>query len=354
MSRFFSKRYASLTPYTPGEQPQDRKYIKLNTNESPFPPSARAIAAAAEEAGRLQLYSDPECLRLRQALAERYAVKPEQVIVTNGSDEALNFAFMAFCDEEHPAVFADITYGFYPVYAEINHVPYREIPLREDLTIAPEDFYDAKGTIVLANPNAQTGVALPRTAVEEIIRRNAENIVIVDEAYVDFGGESCVELTEKYDNLLVVQTFSKSRSMAGARLGFAIGNEALITDLNTIRYSNNPYNVNRMTLAAGVGILADRTYTEANCRTIVENRAFTEQALQELGFMMPPSSANFLLARHAAVGGETLYRKLKERGILVRHFSKERICESIRITIGTREQMEALVANIREILEETE
>lgn len=351
MSRFFSKKYENLEPYVPGEQPQDRKYIKLNTNESPFPPSARAIAAAATAAERLQLYSDPECVLLREALSRQYHVAKEQILVTNGSDEALNFAFMAFCDEEHPAVSADITYGFYPVYANINHVPYREIPLQADFSIAPEDFYACGGTVVLANPNAQTGVALSRAQMEEIIRRNSSNVVVVDEAYVDFGGESCVPLVEKYDNLLVVQTFSKSRSMAGARLGFAIGSKELIADLNTIRYSNNPYNVNSMTLSAGVGILADQETIDANCRTIMENRAFTANELKKLGFTMPESSANFILAEHTSVDGDTLYRELKERGVLVRHFTNKRICNAIRITIGTREQMQVLIDQIRDILE---
>lgn len=352
MSRFFSDKYASLTPYTPGEQPRERRYIKLNTNESPFPPSPKAIAAASEAAKSVQLYSDPTAKALNEAMAETLGVSPEEVLFTNGSDEILNFAFMAFCDDQHPAAFADITYGFYEVFAEINRVPYKILPLKEDLSIDPTDYYACGHTVFIANPNAPTGKALSRDTIEEIVRQNPDNIVVVDEAYVDFGAESAVPLIKKYDNLLVTQTFSKSRSMAGARLGFGIACPALIRDLNTVKYSTNPYNVNAMTMASGVGTLADEEYTRQNCRTIMENRAYTAAALQAMGFELTDSLTNFVFARHPSVDGGEIYRRLKERGILVRHFDKERICQFNRITVGTREQMDALLTALQDITEE--
>ncbi|MBE6690861.1 MAG: histidinol-phosphate transaminase [Ruminococcaceae bacterium] len=352
MSRFFSEKFASLTPYTPGEQPRERKFIKLNTNESPFQPSAKAIAAAAEAAENLQLYSDPTCKRLTEKVAERYEISPDEVILVNGSDEVLNFAFMAFCDKRHPAVFPDITYGFYEVFAELHNIPYEKIPLREDFSVGVEDYIGIHKTIFIANPNAPTGMTISPADVERILQSNPDNVVVIDEAYVDFGGESCVPLTRKYDNLLVTQTFSKSRSLAGARLGFGIGSKALIADLHTIRYSTNPYNVNSMTLAAGYGVLCDEAYTQKNCQTVCENRAFAMAELKKLDFEMTDSKANFIFAKHPVLDGGELYAKLKERGILVRHFEKPRIREYNRITVGTREQMQALVDAVRQILEE--
>ena len=352
MSRFFSSKYEKLVPYTPGEQPKVLKLTKLNTNECPFPPSEKALRFAREHTRPLNLYSDIEGGELCKALAALYGIGAENLILGNGSDEILNFAFMAFCDEAHPAAFPDISYGFYPVFAALNRVPYTEIPLRADFTIAPEDYFDLRKTIFIANPNAPTGLALTREQVRSILERNRESVVVIDEAYVDFGGESCVPLMMDYDNLLVVQTFSKSRSMAGARLGFAAGNAALIADLNTIKFSTNPYNVNSMTQALGLGILLDEETTRKNCRAIMENRAYTTQALQKLGFEVLPSAANFIFARSGRIGGGELYRKLKARGVLIRHFEKARIADFNRITIGTREQMDILLKNIREILEE--
>lgn len=352
MSRFFSQKYACLVPYTPGEQPKERKYLKLNTNESPFPPSEKAQRYAAEAARHLELYSDPECAPLHEAFADLCGVEKDMVLATNGSDEILNFAFMAFCDKDTPAVFADITYGFYKVFAEINNVPAKVIPLREDFTINIEDYFGATGTIFIANPNAPTGIALKRNEIEQILKANPDNVVVVDEAYVDFGGESCIPLIEKYDNLLVTQTFSKSRSMAGARLGFGIGSKALISDLKTVKYSTNPYNINSMTMAAGVGQLLDEEYTRKNCRTISENREFLTEELKKLGFTVLPSKTNFVFARSNKIGGDVLYTKLREKGILVRHFSAEKISEFNRITVGTRDQMDILISAIREILEE--
>lgn len=350
MSRFFSSKYSDLEAYTPGEQPQDMQYIKLNTNESPFPPAAKAVAYAAEEARRMHLYSDPECEQLHRKLAEHFGVGRYQVLATNGSDEILNFAFMAFCDAGIPAIFPDITYGFYQVFAQINHIPYRQLSLREDLSVDINDYMENNATVFLANPNANTGISLPLQDIERILQANPDYVVVIDEAYVDFGAESAVTLVDRYDNLLVTQTFSKAWSMAGARLGVGIGCESLMADLNTIKYSTNPYNVNRMTQAAGLGALESADEIRANCAQVCENRAWTVSELQRLGFLLTDSAANFVFARHPEVDGDTLYRQLKERGILVRHFGTERIRDYIRITIGSREQMQALVNTLEKLL----
>lgn len=353
MSRFLSEKQKDLIPYTPGEQPKILNLIKLNTNESPYPPSEEVIQAAKEEAARLHLYPDPTCSALCEAFAARCGVDADEVIAVNGSDEILNFAFLAYCDENHPAVFPDITYGFYPVFADLNHVPYEEIPLEEDLSINPSRYMGVGKTVFLPNPNAPTGIALSVKTIEEIVKSNPDNVVVIDEAYVDFGAESCIPLIRKYENLLVTQTFSKSRSMAGARLGFGIGCKELIRDLNTLRYSTNPYNINRMTMAAGIATLKQDEITADHCRNIIETRQKTARQLKELGFDLTNSSANFLFAKHRKIDGESLYKKLKDRGILVRHFGKERIKEYNRITIGTPCQMQALTDAIKKILEET-
>lgn len=352
MSRFFSDKYAALTPYTPGEQPKAMQYVKLNTNESPFPPSPAALQLLNEEAKMMQLYSDPQCTELVKTAAEYFGVSEREILFTNGSDEILNFAFMAFCDAEHPIVFPDITYGFYPVFAQLNNIPYETIPLMEDFSIRVEDYIGIGKNICIANPNAPTGMTISLSDIERILESNPNNVVIIDEAYVDFGGESAVKLIYKYDNLLVTQTFSKSRSMAGARLGFGIGCESLIADLNTIKYSTNPYNINRMTMAAGVGALMDDQYFKSNCAVIAKNRAWTTDALRELGFAVLDSKANFVFAKSPAVSGLEMYQQLKAKGILVRHFETERLKDYNRITIGSMDQMKTLIAAIGEILEE--
>ena len=350
MSQFFSERYALLTPYTHGEQPQERRYIKLNTNDSPFPPSPGVAGAAEEEAGQLQLYSDPKSGAVTAALAEHYGLKQEQILVGNGSDELLYFAFMAYGDEKHPALFADITYGFYPVYCELNHIPYIKIPLTDDLKIETAQYLERNGTVFVANPNAPTGLALPGAEIEAMLEARPDRIHVIDEAYVDFGAESVLPLVERYENLLVIQTFSKSRSMAGARLGFAVGQAELIRDLNTLKYSINPYNVNRMTSAAGIAALKENDYYRKNAAIIMENRTWTVTELRKLGFTVTDSLANFLFARSDRISGGDLYRRLKERGILVRHFDKPRIEDYVRITIGTRDQMEALIRETKSLL----
>ena len=352
MSRFLSQKYKNLVPYTPGEQPKQMKYIKLNTNESPFPPSKKAVAEAEKTLNSLQLYSDPEAARLKKSLAVTFGVSEDEVLPTNGSDEILNFAFMAFCDSQKGAAFADITYGFYPVFADINNIPYTKIPLKEDFTIDITKYFGLGKTIFIANPNAPTGIALSLPQIRQILDNNRDSVVVIDEAYVDFGTESCVPLIYEYDNLLVTQTFSKSRSMAGARLGVGIGCKSLIADLNAIKYSTNPYNVNSVTMAAGIGALSDEEYTKNNCKTIAQNREWLKKELTALGFEMTNSLSNFVFAKHKTADGEKLYLSLKQKGILVRHFSAPRIWEYLRITIGTLDDMKTLVETLKEILEE--
>ncbi len=353
MSRYLSARFADLEAYVPGEQPQDMQYVKLNTNESPFPPAPAVLKAiGAEEAGRLNLYPDPECRVLRQKLAEHYGVRLENIFLANGSDELLNFFFMAFCDQERPVAFPEVSYGFYPVYACLYRLPYTEIPLREGFRLDISDYCGIHKNIVIANPNAPTGRAVSVSEIEEAVRTNPDHVVMVDEAYIDFGGESCLPLVEKYPNLLVCQTFSKFRSLAGGRLGFAFGSPELIGDLDKMKYSTNSYNVNRLTMAAAAATIENDQYYVDNSRKIQENRAYTTAALDKLGFETLPSLANFIFTRCKSVDGGTLYRALKAKGVLVRHWDKPSIADWCRVTIGSREQMDVFLAKVREILEE--
>lgn len=352
MSRFFSEKYKDLKPYVPGEQPRDRSYIKLNTNESPFPPSPKAQIYAARAAQGLQLYSDPECTAITEKMAQMYGLKPTQVFFGNGSDEILYLAFLAFCDDATPAIFPDITYGFYKVFAQFLGVPYTQVPLKEDFSIAVEDYLGVNKTVFIANPNAPTGQILSLEQVEKILQSNPNNVVVIDEAYIDFGGQSAVQLIDRHDNLLVTQTFSKSRSLAGGRLGVGFGSEALIRDLRTAKFSINPYNVNAMTMAAGLGALEDVDYTRENCEKIIKNREFTTEQLRKMGFTVLDSYGNFVLAGHSAISGADLYGKLKQAGILVRYFDSPRLKPYVRITIGTRQEMENLLAAVCKILEE--
>ena len=351
MSKFLKARYCSLEAYTPGEQPRDKKYIKLNTNESPFPPSEGVIKAVNENEVRdLRLYSDPTANALKTALAELHGVRPENIFLSNGSDDILNFSFMAFT--EKGAMFPEISYGFYEVFAELHGIDYVKVPLKSDFSIDPQDYKSDGKMVVIANPNAPTGLCLSVKEVEGILKANPQSVVVIDEAYVDFGGESCYPLINKYKNLLVVQTFSKSRSMAGARLGFAIADEELIADLERIKYSTNPYNINRLTMVAGVAAVKDNDYYIDNCKKIIENRDYTTRELEALGFYVIPSKANFIFAKSDKIGGEELYLKLKDNGILIRHFTKEAIKDFNRITIGSMPEMEAFIKATKQILEE--
>ncbi|MBE7057777.1 MAG: histidinol-phosphate transaminase [Ruminococcaceae bacterium] len=351
MSRFLNEKFCRLEAYTPGEQPQDKKYIKLNTNESPFPPSKGVLEAVNQDAvSQLNLYPDPECKELRETIAKHYGVLAKNVFVGNGSDDILSFAFMAFCGKNSNAAFPDISYGFYRVYAELHGVPYVEIPLKSDFSVNAEDYIGINKNVFIANPNAPTGLTLSLEQISKICESNKDNIVLIDEAYVDFGAESSVNLTKKYDNLITVMTYSKSRSMAGARLGFAIASEAIIEDLNKIKYSTNPYSINRLTNLAGIAAIKDNDYYADNCKKIVEVREYTKSELEKLGFDFTDSKSNFIFAKNGKIDGETLYKKLKDKGILVRHFSKERIKDFVRITVGTKEQMDKLLDAVREIL----
>lgn len=350
MSRYFSTRLTGIEPYTPGEQPKDAQYIKLNTNESPFPPAPGVLQALeGGEAARLNLYSDPTASLLVEAIAKRYGVKAENVFVGNGSDEVLAFAFYAY--GEHGFIGPALSYGFYPVFAQFFQIPYTAAAMREDLSIDCTKFYDRKESIVLANPNAQTGLYLPPQEIEALLKHSTAP-VIVDEAYIDFGGESAVPLIARFPNLLVTGTFSKSRNLAGARIGFAIGDAALITDLNTLKFSFNPYNLNRLSILAGAASMQDEAYFKACTAQIIQAREFTKQGLRALGFACTDSLANFVLAASPKMSGKRLYQKLKERGILVRYLGDACIQNYVRITIGTIEQMQTLLNAIEQILQE--
>lgn len=351
MSRFLNSKYQSLEAYTPGEQPKDMEYVKLNTNESPYPPSKEVLDVITKaEIEKLKLYPDPEGRALKEKIAKLHGVSVKNIFLSNGSDDILNFAFMAFCGDGKTAYFPDITYGFYKVFADLHSVKYNTLPLENDFTIDYKKYFNSDGMVVIANPNAPTGIALGLKEIEEIIVNNPDNVVLIDEAYVDFGAESCYKLTKKYDNLLVVQTFSKSRSMAGARLGFAIASEGIIEDLEKIKYSTNPYNINRLTMIAGEAAIDSNGYYMENCRKICETREYTTKELEKLGFEVIPSKANFVFAKHSHIDGGKIYEQLKERGVLVRHFTAGRICQYNRITIGTMEEMNILINKLKEIV----
>ena len=349
MSRFLKQNYQELEAYVPGEQPRDMVYIKLNTNESPFPPAPQVAAAmTAEQVGLLRLYSDPTCKVLKEKLANLYKVKPENIYVGNGSDEVLEFAFMAFSQDG--VLFPDITYGFYTVFGDLFRADYKQVPLKEDFSVDYRDYCNAGKMIVIANPNAPTGLSIPVWQIEEILKSNPDHVVLIDEAYVDFGGESCYPLLEKYENLLVVRTFSKSRCLAGGRLGYAIGPASLVADLEKLKFSTNPFNVNRLSMVLGEATVDAEDYYQEKCREIIAIREKTTAELRGMGFRVLDSQGNFVFARHDGIGGEELYLELKKRGILVRHFNGQRIKEFNRITIGTAEQMERFIVTVREIM----
>lgn len=355
MSRYLNSFHKNLLPYTPGEQPVDMQYVKLNTNESPFPPSDKVIDAISKhEISKLNLYSDPECTALVKRFSQLYHVKTENILFGNGSDEILQYCFYAFCGADKKAAFADITYGFYSVFADLFHIPTDIIPLNEDFTLPIERFRNTDATVFIANPNAPTGLALTRNEIISVLEANAENVVVIDEAYVDFGAESVVDLIDTYKNLIVVQTFSKARSYAGGRLGMCFADKELINDMKMIKYSLNPYNIDRLSMVAGIAAADDDAYYKRNAATIRENRQWLTAELEKLGFSVLPSSANFIFAQHKSISGKTLYLKLKEKGVLVRHFDKERICNFNRITIGTTDQLNKLVEAIKAIIEEQE
>ena len=353
MSRYFSANHAQLKAFVPGEQPAGIR-CKLNTNESPFPPSPAVAKAVADTIGRLQLYCDPACAQLTAAVAELCGVEPEQVLMTNGSDEALSLAFLAYGDAEHPLAMPDVSYGFYGVGADLYNIPKVKLPLREDWTIDVQDYCGIGKNVVLANPNAPTGLLLPVDQLEEIVRTNPDHMIIVDEAYADFcnAPSSCLPLLKKYDNLLITRTFSKGYSMSGARLGFVIARPEVIEDLKTVKNSINPYNVNSMTAAAGLAALSENDYYMENCRIIRENRDRTKDALRAMGAEVLDSSCNFLFFRCPGLTGEAVYAGLRRRGVLIRYFAGERTSPWARVTVGTQEQMEDFLNALRELLAE--
>lgn len=349
--KYWSARIRESEPYVPGEQPKDRKYVKLNTNENPYPPSEAVLAAAHRAADdALRLYPDPSCDALRKALAERVGLSTEQVFVGNGSDEVLAFCFAAFTDETTPAVFPDVTYSFYPVYASFFGSPTRVPPLNDDFSMPLKELKRNDGCIFLTNPNAPTGMALPLNEIEGILQANPDQVVVVDEAYVDFGAESAVALVERYDNLLVVQTMSKSRSLAGLRVGFAYGCESLIAALEVVKDSFNSYTLDRVAQAAGLASVLDEETFRHHCEKVIATRERTIAALEQLGLQVLPSKANFVFARHERAA--ELFAGLKARGVLVRYFAKPRIDSFLRISIGTEEEMGVLLRELKSLLNE--
>lgn len=340
-----------VVPYTPGEQPNRPGMIKLNTNENPYPPSPKVAQAIRDfDEDRLRMYPDPTAGALVNALAERYQVKPSQVFVGVGSDDVLAMCFLTFFNSKKPILFPDITYSFYDVWADVFRIPYEVQPLDEDLCIRVEDYYKENGGVIFPNPNAPTGVLMDLSRIEDIVAHNPDVICIVDEAYIDFGGVSALPLIETYDNLLVVQTFSKSRSMAGARIGYVFGSEKLIKYLNDVKYSFNSYTMDQLTLVTGAAALSDEAYFQETLAKIIATRERVKGQLRELGFTMPDSKSNFLFISHPKVAARELFAMLREKNIYVRYFDKPRIHNMLRVTVGTDEEMDRLIACLKEYI----
>jgi len=356
MSKYWSARTHELDPYTAGEQPQDQQYIKLNTNENPYPPSPLAIAAMQQASGEaMRLYSDPNAKQLKQSIANFYEVETNQVFVGNSSDEVLAHAFAGILKHDKPLLFPDISYSFYPVYCKLFGIKSTLVPLAGDFTIHVDDYLNAdeNGAIVFPNPNAPTGIALTLSEIETILKANPESPVLIDEAYVDFGADTAIALINQYPNLLVVQTFSKARSLAGLRVGFAVGHADLIEALERVKNSFNAYPLDRAAIAGGSAAMDDKTYFEASCAKIIKTREQTAKSLSKLGFDVLPSKANFVFAKpnQSKLGktAEQLYQELKTAGVLVRYFNKPRISEYLRITIGTDAEMEHFFDKLADI-----
>ena len=357
MSKFWNDKIKEIEPYTPGEQPKDKKYIKLNTNENPYPPSAKVIEKIKSmELEDLKLYPDPDVMELGKVIAEYFSnkindkVTHKQVFIGNGSDEVLAFIFMTFFNAGDKVYYPDITYSFYPVYADLFNVKEVKIPLNDSFEIEIQKYFGLDGHIIIANPNAPTSIALKLDEIEEIVKNNPNQLVIVDEAYVDFGAESAVKLINKYDNVLVVQTFSKSRSMAGIRLGYALGSENIIEGLNRLKFSFNSYTIDRISIEAGIESFKDDEYFEKTNAKIIQTREKTVEKLKKLGFKVLNSSANFIFISHNKVFAGDLYKQLKENGVLVRYFAKDRINNYLRVTIGTDEEMGIFIKKLEETI----
>lgn len=348
----WEKYVREVEPYVPGEQPKSRRVIKLNTNECPYPPSPKVKRALKKiDNKKLRLYPDPQAEKLVDVLADYYDVKKEQVFVGVGSDDVLAMAFLTFFNSKKPILFPDITYSFYDVWAELYRIPYETIPLKENFSLNVQDYDRECGGIVIANPNAPTGLMTSVDEIEKIIRANKDVVVIVDEAYVDFGGQSCVPLVDKYDNLLVVQTFSKSRALAGMRIGFGIGSKKLIKYLLDAKFSFNSYTMNLPSLELGVASVKDDKYFKATVQKVIATREWTKMQLKELGFTFPDSKTNFIFATHKEVPAKELFEMLKKEKIYVRYFKKPRIDNYLRISIGTDEEMQKMVECLRTYLE---
>ena len=351
MSKYWSQVVQKLEPYVPGEQPKDKTYIKLNTNENPYPPSPKVLEAMRETANEnLRLYPTPTCDELRNCIAEYHGLKKEQIFVGNGSDEVLAFSFLAFFNPNSPILFPDITYSFYPVYCAMFHIDYRLITLKEDFSIPVEEFFANNGGIIFPNPNAPTGKAVTLQDIEEILKHNRDQVVIVDEAYIDFGGVSALTLIDTYSNLLIVQTLSKSRSLAGMRVGFAMGHSDLIEALDRVKNSINSYTLDRVALAGAMESFKEESYFQDTRQKVIATREQTVALLENMGFQVIPSSANFIFISHSLFAAEELYQQLRKEGILVRYFNKERINNFLRVSIGTDEEMECFIKKIAEIV----
>ena len=350
MSRFWSPVVHSLSPYVPGEQPKQDGIVKLNTNENPYPPSPSVLAAIAAATDRLRLYPDPRACALRETVAAHYGVAPEEVFVGNGSDEVLAHTFQALLKHDAPLLFPDITYSFYPVYCGLYGISYEEVPLDAAMRIEIADYRRPCNAILLPNPNAPTGIGLPRKAIEALVAEHPDRLVVIDEAYVDFGAESAVPLVARHDNLLIVQTLSKSRALAGLRVGFAIGQRPLIDALERVKDSFNSYPLGCLAIAGAVAAITDDAWFQETRQRIMANRQSLIRALSELGFEVLPSAANFVFARHRSHSGADLATRLRQRGVLVRHFQKRRIEDFLRITVGTEEQCSRLIALLHDLI----
>lgn len=347
----WEEKVRRVIPYVPGEQPKQEGIIKLNTNENPYPPAPEVERLLKEmDYSALRLYPDTDAGELTGELAAYYGLKPSQIFVGVGSDDVISMAFLTFFNSDKPILFPDITYSFYDVWADLYRIPYRLCPLDNDFRINPDDYRQENGGIIFPNPNAPTGVLEPVDMIEEILKANSESVMIVDEAYIDFGGESCLPLLSRYENLLVVQTFSKSRSMAGMRIGFAMGNEKLIHCLHDVKFSFNSYTMNLPAQMLGAQSVRNRAYFTQTCEKIIQTREWVKTELKKLDFVFPDSRANFIFAAHRHMSGAAIFAALRERGIYVRHWDKPRIGDYLRITIGTREEMERLLKALAEIV----
>lgn len=352
MSIFLVDEYKEMEPYVPGEQPKDKPYIKLNANETSVPPSPNVFEAISKsEIWNMSYYSDPHCHEFRQAVADVYGITEEEVFVGNGADEVLSFVLMSFFRRGMKIYFPDITYGFYRTYAKAYGLDMEEIPVKEDFSIDINDYMELDGDIIFANPNNPTGLMVPVADIERLVKADPNRMVIIDEAYVDYAEESCLPLAVKYPNLVVVRTFSKSRNMAGAHIGFAVASREIIEDMNKIKFSFNPFNLNSVTMAAGIAAVKDEEYLKQCVSRVVKNRAKFTEKLEQLGFQVIPSKANFVFCYHNSIDSEILCRELKKEGILTRHFADERLAKYLRITIGTEQEMDVVLIAIREILE---